>query len=466
MADEQQKIPKEKAAQEKSKGGSSKVSYSKTRSAVSNKYSPRHFSDAEAEKSYRQLRLERTRIKIRKIKRLNIVMTLLTIAILFTLFIGSSVIIPRTVATVDKTQYADKALTIDFVGDMMLGRYIQQQSENDGYSEVFRCVSPYFKNADLTFASLESAVLFDDESTYTRSKKENNYYCVPAALQAARDAGINVFALSNDHAYDYGAKALEQLAVYFKNAGSKVYASGIGMNTEDAAQCQFIDCKGYKIAFVSITDIYQAKAISGKERSGVLSTAYGRYNRMVHDASKQADITIVYFHWGEEDTVARDNEQISLGHRLIDAGADIVIGTNPHVVQEIEKYKDGVICYSLGNFVSDQGTTFARDSVIIELTIDKNGNPEFTLIPVRLVNGMPEVTDGFFYKARINRELTQGLSGDDYYTGDDGYVHVRLGVTYQRAADAAPTTAPTTVPTIAPAPTEPTQPDESQSDNN
>ena len=459
MADERQKNPVVNGSKEQRKAGSPKVSYSKTRTAFTNKYKPRHFTDAEAEKTYKQLRLEKTRIRIRKIKRLNIALTLLTIAILFTMFLGAGILIPKSNADVDVQRNSDASLVVDFTGDVMFGRYITQISQNDGYDAVFHGVSPFFQNADLVFVNLESAVLKDETKSYSEADKKIHLYCNYDLIEAAQKAGINVFGVANNHGFDYSDRPVEELIDYFRD--NEIYYSGIGKNIDDAAQYTIIDVNGYRVAFIAITDVFYRESCAAPDHAGVLATTYSAYGQLVHDASVNSDITIVYFHWGEENDISRNNEQITLGHRLIDAGADIIIGSHPHVLQEIEKYKDGIIFYSLGNFIFDQGTTFARDSVIVELTVDKNGKPEFTLIPIRINDGAPEVTDSFFYKARINRELTQGLSGSDYYTGDDGYVHVRLGVTYPRTAEEA-TTAPTTAPATDAAPTEPTQPAESQ----
>ena len=446
---------------------SKKVSYKKTREAVKSKYSPRHFSDAEAEKTYKQMRLEKVRIRIRKIKRLNLGLTILTIVLLFAMFLGAGILIPRTITDVNAEEYKNKSLTVDFVGDVMFGRYINQYAQSNGYDSIFEDVAPFFKNSDLTFANLECAVLKDPVSTYTKADKKIHLHCNYNLIEAAQRSGINVFGASNNHGFDYGNRPVEELIEYFRK--NDVYYNGIGTDIVDAAKYTLIDCKGYRIAFVAITDVYYKEACASVDRSGVLATTYGDYNQLVNDASRNADITIVYFHWGEENDISRNKEQTNLGHKLIDAGADIIIGSHPHVLQEVEKYKDGIIFYSMGNFIFDQGTTFSRDSVIVEMNLDKHGEAEFTLVPIRINDGIPEVTKNFFYKTRINRELTQSLGKEDQYTGDDGYTHVKLGRSFTRTAaqrateatastDATGATSPTgaTVTAESAAPTQPT----------
>lgn len=438
-----------------------KVSYRKTRDAVKNKYVPRHFSDAEPEKSSHQLRREKLRISIRRIKRLNLIALLLTIVLLSALFIGAGVLSTQKSAAVDPDAYRDKTLTVDFAGSVMMGRYIGQLTAQKGYDAVFHGVSAYLKNSDLAFANLSGAVLNGDPSSYEKVGKGELLSCTYEDLRALNDAGINGFALSNEHAYDYKNRPIEELIAYFRE-NSSIYYHGIGMNRDEATQYTIIDQNGYRIAFISITDVFRTESIARKEKSGVLSTAYGDYNRTINRASKNADITVVYCHWGADSAITRNAAQKNLGHQFIDAGADIVIGTRPGVLQEIEKYKDGVIFYSLGHFIDDSGDTFVRDSVLLEMTLDQKGSPDFTLIPIRINDGAPELTDNFFYKQRIYRNLTRTLDKDDYYTGDDNFIHVPLNVTYTRTADEraaaeASQPAPTAAPTI-PASSQPAAP--------
>jgi len=123
--------------------------------------------------------------------------------------------------------------------------------------------------------------------------------------------------------------------------------------------------------------VYYSEFVAREGYAGALTTSYPRYNEIVNQASREADITVVYIHFGEEGKVEANKSQKLIAHMLIDAGADIVIGSHPHVLQEIEQYKEGIIFYSLGNFIFDQGGTYNRDSVLVQFTLDKQGNGKF-----------------------------------------------------------------------------------------
>lgn len=320
----------------------------------------------------------------------------------------------------------DALLRMDFVGDVSLSRNIISLGESSGYKKIFSKVKDFWGDADLVFANLESAVLKRDESAYEKSEKALHLYADYEALNSALDAGINVLACANNHSFDYGEAALLELVDYLDTEG--VTYSGIGRDLSEAADYEIIECGDLKIAFLSISEVFFNYSSATESQGGILSVAYTDYNRLVYLASREADLTVVYIHWGEENEIAANEEQKTLGHQLIDAGADIVIGSHPHVLQEVEMYDDGIIFYSLGNFVFDQGNTYARDSVMVEYTAQQDGTGEFRLYPVRISDGAPAVTTGSFYKSRINRELSQGLTESSYYLDEDGFIVIPFDI--------------------------------------
>lgn len=315
----------------------------------------------------------------------------------------------------------DDSLSLYFVGDMMLGRGTGQVGETFGYDTLFSGVSSLWEDADLVFANLESAILSGSAEDYDEQDKNILLSAGYDALEAAMDAGVNAFACANNHMYDYGEDAVSELVEYFTETDT-LY-SGIGKDIDGAASYQVAEAGGTSIAFLSISDVSEAEAAAGEGKAGVLSAdSYTDYNMLVYQASREADLTIVYVHWGTENSTSSTEEQQAIAHRLADAGADIIIGTHPHVVQDVEAYGDSIIFYSLGNFIFDQGNTYARDSVVVKYTLDEDGNGAFTLYPVRITDGVPSLTDNVFYRARIFRELTQGLDSGSYHTDDDGNI--------------------------------------------
>ena len=378
-------------------------------------------------------RRQRVQIRIRKLKIPNPLLILEVFVFLFLLFIMTLFVHPVEAkgtesVNIDKTEGA--VLSIDFVGDIMLGRNIGIIGEDSGYDAIFSGISSYWDQSDLVFANLECSVLKSDPSDYEEQEKNIHLYCDYTSLQAARSEGINVFGCANNHAFDYGEKPVSELIEFFQSNG--IYYSGIGNSINDAASYTLIEENGVKIAFLSITDVYYAEATATEESAGVLTTAFQSYNTLINAASKEADMTIVYVHWGEENEISSNDEQEHMGHQMIDAGADIVIGSHPNVLQDVELYKDGIIFYSLGNFIFDQGNTYSKDSVMVRLVLDQNGNGSFKLIPIRISDGVPGVTDNAFYKARIYREMTQRLDASQYYYDTDGQVVIPVSAINDR----------------------------------
>lgn len=349
---------------------------------------------------------------------------LLFLMFLCTLFSGGST--TQAVTEDGGESGSDEGIVLGFLGDMMLGRYIMEYGEQYGYDSLFENMTAYWEDSDLVFANLESAVLFEDEDEYEQPEKEIYLYTTVTGLESALTAGINVYACANNHAFDYGEQAIVELCEYFQE--EDVTYSGIGETLEETVVYQLMEVDGITVAFVSITEVYYSEAAVNYSQAGVLSTAYSSYNRIVNRASQEADVTVVYMHWGEENATAADSTQETLGHQLIDAGADIVIGCHPHVLQEVELYKNGIIFYSLGNFIFDQGNTWSRDSVMVEYTMDEDGTGEFVLYTLRLNDGIPSVTGNSFYQARINRELSQSLSDDTYSVNEDGYIVIPFDI--------------------------------------
>lgn len=369
---------------------------------------------------------QRMQIRIRKLQMkqppvwllIAAAVILLAGAILFPQFVGH----PAAAATMP-TDDGSTALVMDFVGDVMLDRNIRTLSEKNGYASLFDGVRGCWQNADLVFANLESSVVDDDTlRSFRQTDATVRFACSYDALSSAKDAGLNMFCCANDHSADYGTDALAGTLEYFRQTGTAF--SGIGSSSSEAAVCRREEINGYTVAFLSVADVYAEGTSAGAARSGVLSTNSTGYFEAVYNASSSADLTVVYVHWGEENSVKASEEQETIAHRLIEAGANIVIGSHPHVLQKTELYRNGIIFYSLGNFIFDQGSSFTKDSVMVQFTLDQEGNGLFELVPIRAVDGIPYETDSNFYRSRINRELTQGLDKNAYYTNELGHIMI------------------------------------------
>ncbi|MCD9188156.1 MAG: CapA family protein [Pyrinomonadaceae bacterium] len=240
-------------------------------------------------------------------------------------------------------------------GDIMLGSPYPNASRmppNDG-ADLLKPVTPLFQAADLAFANLEGPMIDSGNSVKCGASAGITCFAfrMPTRYGAyLRDAGFDVLSLANNHAADFGDTGRETTrktldAVGIKHAGSD----------KEKFAMTFHEAKGKKIAVVAFAHNSLVPNVNDLEFA----------RQLVEKASKQADIVMVSFHGGAEGAVnARvpQRTEIFLGEArgnlpafartVIDAGADVVIGHGPHVLRGMEIYKDRLIAYSLGNFVT------------------------------------------------------------------------------------------------------------------
>lgn len=280
----------------------------------------------------------------------------------------------KTVMGKNRSKYAeplaDRNLSLLFVGDIMLDRGVRQIIESRGggdYSYPFEFV-PFLKDPDIVFGNLEGPISdlgYDIGNTYSFRMR-------PEALSALKNAGFDVLSIANNHIGDWGLTALEDTINRLRSVG--IITAGGGLNAPDARDVKIIEKNGIKVGFLAFSDVGPSW-ISGHENLPTILLANdSQFENIILNASKKVDYLVVSFHFGEEYSTRSNERQQELAHAAIDAGAKIVIGHHPHVAQELEKYKDGVIAYSLGNFIFDQ--PFSKETMagsVLEIILDKEG---------------------------------------------------------------------------------------------
>jgi poly-gamma-glutamate synthesis protein (capsule biosynthesis protein) len=194
---------------------------------------------------------------------------------------------------------------------------------------------------------------------------------------------------------DFGGEALAETLQYL--AGNGIAWIGAGENLSEARKMALYTIKGKKIAFLGYSLTQPLEFFAGQNSPG---TAPGYVKMVTADiisARKQADYVIVSFHWGREASGMVQAYQQAAAHSAVDAGADVIIGHHPHVLQGIERYKNGIIFYSLGNFVFAGKSTTADVSAIIRLKLG-DGRREAEILPLdvlyRRVGFRPRLLSG------------------------------------------------------------------------
>ncbi|MBA4602293.1 CapA family protein [Thermoactinomyces mirandus] len=278
-------------------------------------------------------------------------------------------------------------LTISMVGDMLFGRYVDRVIvPARGYESLFRHVGLYLKHSDYVTGNFDQPVT--EQEGYPKADKLMHVSTGPEVAKVLKKAGFTTVNLANNHMKDFGRQGLLDTLKAFQEVN--IDTVGAGYDLRDATEISYETIKGIKIATLGFSDLLPKDFQALSNRSGIAPADPDVFFRDVAKAKKNADLVIVHMHWGKEYDSGYHPRQRDLGHALIDAGADIVIGHHPHVLEPVEVYRQGVIFYSLGNFISDQGWSRTRESILAQYKIQNNGKVLLEIHPLVIREGTPK----------------------------------------------------------------------------
>lgn len=305
----------------------------------------------------------------------------------------------------------DASYRATFVGDITFGRSITEIGKRNGYNSLFKNVSNIWQNSNTVVCNFENAII-DDVKNYSVKDKTNSLYASYNSVNSLKGSGFNLISLANNQVSNYGSKGVKNTINVLKENGLEYI--GAGENIEEASKYSIKEVNGLKIAIISISDKIQNNATATTDNAGIFTTSYFEYPLIISKAKTEADIVIVYTHWGETNTQIITESQEELARNFINSGADLVIGGHQHTVQPVEKYNNGIILHGIGNFVFDQGWDFAKESVLVNFSVNQNGNYAIEILPIYLEGATPEVATDFYHKNRIFTILTKRLNKEDY----------------------------------------------------
>lgn len=288
----------------------------------------------------------------------------------------------------------DEPITLIATGDVMLARYVELQMRTlKDYTFPFRKVSDFLKNADITIANLETP-LMPGKNVPTGSM---TFRADPEALAGLLAAGFDVVSIANNHTMNYQVPGLTSTLQALKKAG--ILAAGGGRDLDVAHTPAIMEVKGKKIAFYSYVDNsippgHHGAATKNTPGIAVMDTSAVKSDVKNARDTYGADIVIVSMHAGKEYTREPTQFQKDFAHAAVDAGASVVIGHHPHWIQPVENYMDGVIFYSLGNFVFDQSfSDDVKTGLVAKITFD-GVKPVYELFPVKIEKTQPRILEG------------------------------------------------------------------------
>ncbi len=278
-------------------------------------------------------------------------------------------------------------VSLGFIGDINFADdyYPMQHLANAGSTNIADGIDPSFialmNDVDVMWANNEFVYSTSEEPL---PGKKYTFRASPSNVSYLSDLGIDIVGLANNHTFDYGAQSFIDTMDTLEGAG--IAYVGAGRNDQQAYAPVYKEVDGITIAYVAASSaentIYTLEATPTEPG---IAWCYDneRFLQSVREAAANADFVVVLPHWGVEHSAAFTDEQAEFAHQYIDAGADIVVGAHPHVLQGIESYHGKPIFYSLGNFWFDSYNIF---TALVEVRI------QGVRLPEGGIKGEPAVT--------------------------------------------------------------------------
>ena len=295
---------------------------------------------------------------------------------------------PSSETSGQQEEQKDTTISMAVVGDIMCHGPNYKDAYNASaktydFSTFFPQIKSYISNADIAVGNLET--------TFAGGNKAYSGYPTfnspPQLAKDVQDLGIDVLTTSNNHSMDSGYNGLINTIDTLDNL--EISHTGTFKSEEDKNKILIKDVNGVKIAFLSYT--YGTNGISipkGKEYCINLIDKDLIKKQLESAKAQNPDVICVSMHWGIEYKLQPNTEQKDLADYLFENGADIILGSHPHVLEPMEKRtvtlsdgtkKDGFVIYSLGNFISAQKDKYTKDSIILNLKITKHSQGNITI---------------------------------------------------------------------------------------
>lgn len=279
-------------------------------------------------------------------------------------------------------------------------------------------IAPVTRAAEFAFANLEVPLTDARKPTTAKTAKElkaKTQFVLkadPKHIADLKGAGFDAVGLANNHAMDYGAAGIAQERVLLAKVG--IRATGAGSNGNVAASLAVVTGKdGFRVGLLAALAFVGRDALrkcgpAGPARPGgnvlafdgqIDEAAKAKLKSWVGAAHTKCDYLVVALHWGIERQTKPTGYQIALGHAVADAGADLVWGAHPHVLQPTETYHGVPILYSTGNLVSP----LPGRTALYRLSIERHKTQSLSLVPVIILSGKAKIVSPTAQKGAAKR---------------------------------------------------------------
>lgn len=320
-----------------------------------------------------------------------------------------------------KEAFDENIVTITFAGDILFDpsySVMAKLLQNGG--DIGSGIAPdligEMQSADIMMLNNEFA--YSDRGTPT-PEKQFTFRARPESVSYLTELGVDIVSLANNHAYDYGEQALLDSMEILREEG--IPYVGAGVNIEEASAPVYFIINDMKIAFISATQI---ERLDNPDTKGATETSPGVFRcfngekllQTVAAAKEESDFVIVYVHWGTENQEETDWAQNKQAPELVEAGADLIIGDHPHILQKIDIINGVPVIYSLGNFWFNSRPL---DTGMVKVTISQEGLQSFQFIPCLQNNCKTNLLEGE-EKTRVLGEMRR--MSPTVQIDEDGYV--------------------------------------------
>jgi poly-gamma-glutamate capsule biosynthesis protein CapA/YwtB (metallophosphatase superfamily) len=256
-----------------------------------------------------------------------------------------------------------------------------------GWTALFSDVADVFAGADFGFVNMETPVA----PNHSRGSRPFLFDAPVALPQALKASGIKIVSFANNHVMDQGWEGFAETRDHLRQTG--LLFAGTSDTAAESFQPVFTEAKGVKVGWLGMTRWLNGNRNPDApdqphvnffpypgESGGAPGASESEVLRAIQSARSQCDLLVISIHWGIEYSPTPRPEDAEIAHKMLDAGASVIVGHHPHVLQPVETYRtqDGrntVIFYSLGNFLSNQSRTYVDG-----LMPDKDGDPRDSMI--------------------------------------------------------------------------------------
>ena len=298
------------------------------------------------------------------------------------------------------------AVTIAFAGDTNFEGVLRSRLDADPGTAV----GPFaevLRDADLAIGNLETALADGG----TRADKRFTFRAPPRAVDALRAAGFDVVSMANNHGLDYGQEGLAE-TLQVKRAQPDGFLIGVGADDAEAFAPFRAEVDGQRIAVIAATQVLDddlIEAWTATPTQGGLASAK-RVDRLVQEvqaARATSDTVVVFLHWGIEQATCPSAAQQTLARTLVEAGADLVVGSHAHRLQGAGRLGEALVAYGLGNFLFQANSTDGARTGVLEVTVTGRRVDGYRWLPGRIAQSVPQRLDGA--EAQAEEAYWQGL---------------------------------------------------------